>query len=175
MRGVLIADHRTSGNASARLLQAKVMRGFARHGRRGPTADVIRTMREVELLSPAGLVVGKTGAFEPNVTKLERVCGQIVRGLYRYHAGERLPESHGVAVYIVSAFTPQDSEQRDAIEQLIAIGLGGNVREQGDVFTFDYRLIEPGSSAWVMQFYGAFAVIASTLSKTSAPSHIKLW
>jgi hypothetical protein len=175
MRSVLIADHRNNGNASARELQAKVMRGFAHHGRGGPTADIVRTMREVELRSPAGLVVGRTGAFEPNINKLERVCSQIVRGLYSFHAGTRLPDSHAVVAYIIAAFTPQDSEQSEAIEQLIAIGLGGNVRELGDVFTFDYRLIEPGSSAWVMQFYGGFAAIASTLKRENAPPHMRLW
>ncbi len=173
MRSVLVVDHRSNSNPSARELQSKVIRGFARHGRGGPTADIVGTMREVELRSAAGLFVGTTGAFDPNIDKLEHVCSQIVRGLYWSHAGTRLPETHGVGAYIVAAFTPKNAEQRESIEQLIALGLGGNTRELGDVFKFDYRLMGAGSSAWVMQFYEGFVAIAATLEKAATP-HRKL-
>jgi hypothetical protein len=175
MRSVLIVDHRNEANESARQLLTKFIRGFARHKRSGPTADIISTLRETEIRSPAGLILGTTGAFAPNIDKLERVCGQIVRGLYWSITKTRLPDSHGVAVHIVAAFTPRDTEHRELIERLIESGMGGNPRQLGDVFAFDHRLIEPGTSAWVMQLYGGFAAAASTLKKSDVLPHRQFW
>ena len=171
MRNVLMIDYRTRSNVSTDELRARVLRGFAHHRGGGPTKSILKTMRRVEMRSPAGLVIGKTGSFEPDVGNLERVCSQIVRGLYWQHSGERLLETHSVGAYLVSAYTPTDDEQRESIQQLISIGLGGNYRQLGDVFEYDYRLVEAGASAWVMQFYGTFVAIAVTVNKTDAPRH----
>jgi hypothetical protein len=171
MRNVVVIDYRTAQSGSSAEVRDKALRSFAHHRGGGPTKSIIETLRKVELRSPAGLVVGNTGAFTPDIDRLERVCGAIVRGLYRHHAGERLPDTHGVGVYITAAFDPKDKEHQNSVRQLIAIGLGGNRRRLGDVFEYDYRLIEPGASAWVMEFYGGFPVVAVTISKLTAPPH----
>jgi hypothetical protein len=175
MRNVLMIDHRTPVNASTDEVRSRVHRGFARHRGGGPTKDIVKTMREIELRSPAGLFVGRSATFDPNLEKLERVCAQIVRGLYKIYSGQRVPITHGLGTYILGAITPQTDEQRESINQLLQLSAGGNDHRLGDVFRFDYQLMEGGSSAWYLEFYESFTSIAVTIKKTEVPPTRRLW
>ena len=175
MRAVLNVDHRTERNEVVLEIQAKVIRSFARHRQTGPTGDIVKSMREIDLMSPAGVYLGRTGAFDPNMDRLDHVCGQIVRRLYWVHAHTRLPDTHGVGVYVAAAFTPKSQEQYENVARLFAIAQAGGNLSYGDVFSYDHRLERDGLSAWSLNFYGAFPVVAVTIRKTDALTTRQLW
>lgn len=96
---------------------------------------------------------------------MSRVAARIVRGLYFRELGERLPDSHGVAVYVVANFDSTNLQWVNGIRGLNRFAFEGKtVSIHADVFRYAFNTV-PGTTAntvWTMLFYGSTPIVCFT-------------
>jgi len=141
-----------------------IFRALYRPEARGISTKLVRETFRVDSISPSGLYLGKRYAFNVDLPRIFRVVERIVRGLYFHETGERLPHSHGVAVWSEETLVACG---HDAIEHarntIVAPLLQVQPKTVGPA-TFSYRhLILPDlASAWLLGFYDRIFFLAVT-------------
>jgi hypothetical protein len=152
MQLVLLARHVMEGHPAAAELIAKAGRGFKHHRGGGPAPSVLATIHTLFRHTPQGTV--ETGAFIPELDRIERVCALVTRGLFFEETGRVLPSGYCVVARFIDG-TREKAEVRDFLESATALIGVGTGRVFGDYF--EYKFITPdddrNSSAWLLTFY----------------------
>lgn len=150
------------------------LRGLRRPEHLALRKTFLRGVRRVEVRTPAGLYLGKAGAYDVDLGRLNRVATRVVRGLFFHHMGYRLPDSCGVDARCTDGI---DSTQADVIEMIRNwVGICRTqqpiVKGQG-TFRYWYRFVDdqaahPNSSVWLLLFYDTVAFFGMTVDNQGA-------
>ena len=137
----------------------------------GWRSHVIANTTIVDVVTPAGLYLGRTGQFEFDAHRLNRVVARTARGLFLYEFKRRLPPDYGLRVLMVHGLSP---EQQSALPPLVAPIIAQPPRVfGGDVFS--YRVAadpdEPNATGWLLTFFESFHFVAVTESRTLGQSN----
>jgi hypothetical protein len=113
-------------------------------------------MREVQLVTPAGLHVGRTGMYKPDAERLNRSVEKIARGLHFHHTGRPIPADMPPTARLHVRADPVPETLRDALTAL------PNARSIADgSFHYRWYISETnGASAWGMVFYRSILGVA---------------
>ena len=108
-------------------------------------------------------------SFQFDLTRFERVMEKIVRGLYAYHMGQRMPDEYGV---VVAPRLDQDFFERS--RKWIEANDPSPVYELGPLKTVCYRYasksINAAGNNWLVTFYNRYAFYAHTGAKRDFPA-----
>ena len=133
------------GPAGARLFRSQTSRTLL-HNRR-LMGQLIADMREVELRTPEGLIVGTAPAVPLGSAAYDTVINRIVRGLHWHHTGHILGDRVDLKINWHRSLTRQIFE----MTRSWATGVVGQSQ-----FVYKYAVFDgvPLASVWVFQFYG---------------------
>ena len=107
-RFALTSRIEAGGNAEALKASETVLRSLDRPQARGFTQSLLSTVSSVDLFSPGGIFLKKTGSYDPDFGRLERVAKRVVKGLFFHEFQRRLPLSYDAAVYSADARRMRD-------------------------------------------------------------------
>jgi hypothetical protein len=79
---LVVALRHDVDHPDAAVARDSAMRSLARPQAGGLRAAFLSATREVELRSPGGLYVGRTGAYDINIVRLDRIARRITLGLF---------------------------------------------------------------------------------------------
>jgi len=147
---------RNSHPVSERVLTNSVIRSLERSSR--AVAELFRGYRLLPRTTPSGIVTEVSPGFQIHLGRINRVIEKIVRGIYYYKSGSKLPAEYGVGVYEGNGFW--EDEQTQAL-----ITAMSPIEHQGDdVFTCRYVRdnADPNRIAWLLSFYGRIGFFALT-------------
>lgn len=82
----------------AKAIADDAIRGLARGRSTAFRTTFLRGVREVDLVSKAGIYLGRGGTYNVNLKRLNSVAKRIVRGLYLHHYKKLLPFGDSVEV-----------------------------------------------------------------------------
>lgn len=152
---------RGSHPVAERLLTGPVIRSLERSQR--AIADFFRGLHVAPRTTPSGLIVGAGTAFQIDLNRLHRVPEKIVRGIYYFKSGTRLPADH-----VVRVFPGNEFWQDTGCQNLIASMCPGE-HQGDDVFYCRYVRDNSGQdmTAWLLVFYQQIGFFAWTERATT--------
>jgi hypothetical protein len=131
---------------------------------------LLSTLRQVEVLSPGGIHLGKAHAIGFSAGRMGRILAKIANGLLWHHAHVRLRDDTVVAFYeiddvkVLSPFLPH---------------LKANVIGDGSVVAYRYGVApeDAQGTMWVIQFYGTkiFQILTLPCGSKNLPEHGKTY
>jgi hypothetical protein len=132
------------------------VRGLADEKRRGLRKRVVSSIEEVDVVTPAGLYLGRAARFKPDIKRLHRVVSFTVRGLLYLFNGSRVASDYTIQVAHLEPLFDGDDDSVKA-----AVGLAEEVMKSekhtigGTVFNYWCVISEENhiESAWVLQYY----------------------
>jgi hypothetical protein len=151
--------------AGRALWQEKIRRMYAKN--LGLRYRIAASLRRVNLVTPAGLFLGRHFSQKPDFPRLEKVVVKIVRGLYYVEHG--LPLSRHT---IVEALFLRSNREREAAEKYSHMLKDGQ-RAWPGIFSYRANRVEdyPQGSMWLLQFYdfAAFWALSHDNALTGGP------
>lgn len=132
------------------------------------------TLHSIFVGGPTG--VEETGAFLPELNRIERVCALVVRGLFFHELGRALREDYSVRAHLLGAaeVPAEDAAFLAAIAARMEI-------ERGRTFSdlFEYRFTRdpqnPDFSAWRLDFYQTSRIVSVTKPSNDFPPGSRLY
>lgn len=118
----------------------------------------------VRRVTPAGLDLGVGRLLTGSGARLDSVAKRIIKGLFFYKKGRRLPDDHCVQTVHVSRWGLLPGETRDAADEFVAALLNEKPERIGDAFGF-WHLWSPNGwarSLWLLEFYGRIEFFCTT-------------
>jgi hypothetical protein len=157
-RIVLMRQDVGDSPAGSRLLPS-LFRDLERKESMGLSKRIIRTMREEEVRTPQGIILGKTPVYEAENIRLERTIKRIAYAFTYHVTGETLPDNYEIFVHTTL-------ETDKAFVEMIAPVLKGRTRTSigGDVFSYTSASVAEDrfSALWLFVFYDRVPYVAIT-------------
>jgi hypothetical protein len=158
LRDTIVKYHRVGDLPHAQQLLKKVLRGLSNPKKAAYARYTHDSIVEMDVATPAGLVVGRHPAYRVDRVRLERVAGRYARGLHRYEFGERVAESTPIRVVC------NPDEVNELAAEFTAGFLGAEVRLiQKHVFWYAVKrpTDRPDVSYWLLMFFDVFPIVAA--------------
>ena len=142
-------------------------RSLVRPQQRGLTRGFLQTVRDVQRLTPAGIILPPVGAFYPDMTRIQRVVGRIVKGLYFHETASIVPPEHRIRVTALPFSCANGGPSSDVATKLVeaAEAVIANTTARiigGGVFRY-WVHYQQGGSIWCLVFYEAAGFLALTI------------
>lgn len=140
------------------------LRALTKPKKKGFRKAFLNSVHEVDLVTPSGLYLGKAGTYDVNLERLSKVAARIVKGLFFYEKGFRLPDRYTAFAYSESSF---DWNQSDLQPML---GIWGSLLSiqpciiANGAFSYRFKFLEDDSncSIWLQVFYEKVVFIGAT-------------
>ncbi len=143
------------------LLEGKVSRNLLRPESLRQRDEIVATMQPGTLEMQPNVYLSGVWSFRIDLDRFERVMRKIVRGLYAFHMGRRMPDDYGVIV-----IPRMDDEMVEHSRQWIESNNPSPLNELGPRKTVCYRYASKSPSAlgnnWLVTFYGRYSFYAHT-------------
>src|SRR5262249_4870498 len=107
---------------------------------------------------------GYAATYSPDDARTCRVIARTVRGLYFLQFGARLPNTHGVAVYLLAGLN-LSAKETDEVRLLSKIAIEGkSLGVHREVFVYAVNRVPDAAhvTVWTMMFYGGTGVLCFT-------------
>ncbi len=161
LRGDVVSQPDVAGgvlNAAIRSLSRPQAREYAR--------SFLKTVQEVRLRTPAGLEIGRTGAYWADRERLFREVARIVRGLFFHEVREPLTNDYVVRVF-EDTFIDWDRLDKPVLKQFKrTTQVLGSIEQRciGRAFRYWFLLTseDPRVSACLLTFYENGVFLALT-------------
>lgn len=144
-----------------RLLEGKVLRNLSRPESHREREAIVATMRPVTIEIEPDVYLSGVWSFQIDLTRFERVMSKIVRGLYAFHMGERMPDDY--AVMVLPRMDQDLFEGRktwiEANDPSLTYRLGTN---HTVCYRYASRAVNPLGNNWLVAFYQRYAFYAHT-------------
>ena len=150
----------------------EVLRSLQRVEAAGFRNVFLRGIHEVERITPAGLYLGRTLAYDVDLNRLGAVCSRMIRGLWYRHHGTRLPDGFTAQALAAAGLRDVDAETFLAASRFFGPMIqAGTIHSVGRVFSYvfsaddhDHRV-----SAWILLFYRRVVFIGFTSPADAVP------
>jgi hypothetical protein len=150
----------------AAVARDSAMRSLGRPQASGLRTAFLSAIREIDLRSPGGLYIGRTGMYDIDVGRLDRVARRITLGLFYKETGRPLPDNYAVKAYLLSAVDPSATDALARLSHVIdALKSGRSPAFVGRrVMSYWWRLTQEDHnvSAWLLVFYERVSWITIT-------------
>jgi hypothetical protein len=150
-------------SSAAKEPQEAALRSLWRPQGRRFARGFLRSVREVEVRSPAGLVIGTTGRYTADFPRLECVAERIAQGLFFHHFERRLADDFQAIAYCSDHLEP--AYRYTMAAQLGQTVLRGDRHEIGaEVFEYwvQAQVGDADTSVWLFRFYQATEFVVFT-------------
>jgi hypothetical protein len=164
-RNVLTFRHDVE-HPDAEVAREAGLRSLVRPEAPGLRAAFLRSARDVELRTPAGLYVGQAGTYTVDIPRVDRVVQRIMTGLLYGDARRPLPPGYSPKAYLLTNI----SQAADDVLRLIVVTV---LQEATPRFigarTVGYRILpasdDVNASACLVTFYERVTWLGLTVSR----------
>jgi len=139
----------------------KVLRSLKNPRKKGMQKSIMSTLKEVNLYTPSGIYLGKSGMLPVDVKRLLKVVERIIRGIFYTENGFRLPSE-----YKVRAFSLEPVKFDRNVIDLISMVKTSSPKTIGNgVFTYWLKPTEEdvNTTLFLLLFYEKVTFIGFTL------------
>lgn len=146
----------------------RAIRSLARPEAAGFRNAFVKTVREVELRTAAGLILGKTGKFDADLSRLNRVFSRVLKGLYFKQKGKRVPASCEVSVIVLDSVDDRDGQILLELQRTIAFLNDVPETVVGrDVFRYRLKFVhdEPDSGIALITLYSTVHMLGYIINR----------
>lgn len=150
------------------------LRGLGRDQHTRFRKTFFQGVREVDIKTLDGIYIGRSGAYDVDLARLDKVAMRIVRGLYFHCYHKPLPTCCEVDAWCVDGFESADSSVIQALQSWIIQLQQKPPTEIGEgVFKYWHFLVDGNgqsdgySSAWLLLFYESTAFFGVTIGRRS--------
>jgi len=154
---VMVLKYKAGSHPEAVGIRPSVFCGLQMPEKLGFARALVRTIRQVQVQTPAGLHLGRQTAFDVNLGRLDRVVARITRGLFWLHQRGRIPDGFEIAVYSEDGLRELDAHEIERIRGEVVIPVLNNPTHSvgRGVMRYWYALASdrPHASAWIYEFY----------------------
>lgn len=167
---ILLMRWEAEESESARACRPGLYRSLDRPEAAGFLGLILANTREVNVLTPAGLHLGRKATHIVDHLRVERVIGRTVWALFFHHFKMRLPADCVAAVWDVARL--QDIGRLEQVARVVApLKHSEEHVIGGDVFAYRFLSAseQPTTSAWLLTFYGAVEFVVLTVPRAMAP------
>jgi hypothetical protein len=169
---MIVLKDKAGSHPEAVLLRESVFRGLRNPRKVGFARSIVRSIRSVQLRTPAGLYVDKAPGFNVDLSRLDRVVARITRGLFWHHRKIRLPDGFAVEAYSEAGLRDMEPAHIEEMQQEVigpvlrqpAHSIGNGVLKYWYAFATDAEHV----SAWILEFYGDVRFAALTIPGVTA-------
>jgi hypothetical protein len=163
LRSELITEDRAAQHPEAAAAHDAFMRALRNPAKLGFRKNFFRRLSPVELRTPEGLRIA-TGVQVINLGRVLPVVDRIIRGLFRYHVGRRLPLRCRVQSWTIHQI---EDDQMETVREMLSFLKHRPKYEIGSDGAFRYSFaITPDNengSVWSLEFYKAHLFVGATL------------
>lgn len=144
---------------AASRLRPAVLRSLRNPNQRRFRAAFLRTVKQADVRTPAGLYLGQVPMYHMEMDRMHRVAGRIIRGLYYHVTKERLPPN----AEALPVFEPQNVTAVGGVWLGRLLSLPETVIGEG-VFSYRFKFFpdRQWASVWLLLFYDTVAIIGAT-------------
>jgi len=141
-----------------------VHRALSRPEQRRLTTGLVRSLRDVELRTVAGLYLGRAKTYTADIKRLDNVIRRTMLGLYFHETGQRLPTECVATVFCVEGFAEANFDVQSAVVRLVDQAVMGKRRTFGDdVFSYWAQgFEEPHATLWLFALHRRVLFIGFT-------------
>jgi hypothetical protein len=146
----------------------KLLRSLQKPKKKGFRKLLLNNLSPVDLYTPAGIYLGKTGAYSVDMKRVNSVIRRIAQGLFYKEKGRRLPDNYRVWVYCINDIINENPDLLGTfvMKDIVSSTLQGNPLAIGsDIFKYwcKFAIDEENSSALVLSFYDKVHFLALTM------------
>lgn len=164
-KNMLMMRHDVGDHPRAAPVTNSVLRAYSRPRKRKSLNALFRTMRDVDVVTPAGLRLGKAGIYEVDLGRLGLVVNRTIRGLYYHETGRVIPADTLVRSVSVTDYESPDPNAAQQIGTFVAHALTlDETVVAGGIFRYRRQLSEttPFTSFWLLGFYDSVWYLGMT-------------
>lgn len=144
-----------------------IKRSLAKPGKFGLFKGLYETFQTVDMVTPAGIIVGRQLAFKADMNRLRRVVRRMVKGFFFHETGRRVPDAYDVLAASEDTVRKWPSDaQAEIVESLVKplltyapVVLGNSAFSYQAAF--DKK--DVNTSAWMFTFYDRARFLGLTL------------
>lgn len=165
----------TANTKDAAAARDSFIRSMQRYDHSKFRKSFLSGVRSMNIMTPAGLHIGKRIVYEVDLARLGRVMSRIIKGLYYCHFYKRLPSEVSVSSWTIDGLNDLDDDGRDTLYKIIAPLSNAKDNLIGDGNTFCYRYITADReycSAWLLTVYGSTIFLGLTVLEENIDSEI---
>jgi hypothetical protein len=162
LRLILSLRHDAHEHSDVHEVWPTVRKSLKRSEAMGFRRSLIKTIRIAELRTNAGLHIGKAAVYDADLSRLNRVVERIMKGLFFYHRGKRLPDDLRANVYALDGFTQSDVEVAECFVRFYQFVHEAELHVIGEnVFSYRMRFLSdvPDAGIFFCTFYNAMSFI----------------
>ncbi len=163
----LVLREDTPEHPAAKQLFRAVIRGLSRPQSTGLRQDLLHRIHEVQRVTPAGLYLGESPAYDVDLSRLDKVASCTLKGLFYHEAGKRLPDEYFAQAFSAAGFVKLTPEKQVQVKRTVDLLLNRPFREVGKRKVFVYWHLastdDPCITAWLLLFFQRTAFIGFTV------------
>ena len=125
-RTVIALRDTVGDNPNVQSLLPLVLRSLKKPQKAAFRHSLLKSLRKLQVRTPAGLILGNRGAYDVDLVRLDNVASRIVRGLYFHESGQRLPDGFAVSSFSEDGLRDLDAETLAKMQQTVLAPLLAN-------------------------------------------------
>jgi len=152
-------------------VRSTAIRGLGRPQARGLLASLLAMTKMVDVVTPAGIYLGRAAGYAPDNRRLEQVACRTALGLFFKASGEcRLPPAYSAKAYLLSVMNRSvyDQAAQPVIDDLLASGPPRFIGRP--VLTYWWSRVPEDQhvTAWLLVFFQRVSFLVFTTPKDSS-------
>ncbi len=157
-RVAILCSAKVSDNLLAQSSIDSLVRSLNRKKQKKFARTIMRSIKEVEIITEAGILLSKEPVFQLDIERIDRVAQRIIRGLFFHEKGYKLPSEYRVFAKI------QQFGLEPILKQLPEVQFPQLRIVQNGIFSYTFRETEEdqNSSIWLLLFYEELPLIGFT-------------
>ncbi|MDX2215705.1 MAG: hypothetical protein SFY66_20755 [Oculatellaceae cyanobacterium bins.114] len=157
-RAAILSSAKVSETPLAQGAIDSLVRSVSRQKQRGFSRTILKSIKEVEIVTKTGIFLGKEPAFQLDIERIDRVAQRIIRGLFFHEKGYAVPAGYEVFTSI------QQFGLEPILEQLTEVHFPQLHIVQDGIFSYTFKETEedPNSIIWLLLFYKELPLVGFT-------------
>lgn len=162
---VLSMRYDTYEYSSAKENWPSILRSFKRPESIRLKNQVFETLKEVDLYTPAGIFIGKSGTYLASMTRVEKVLERIIKGLYFKEKEKRLSDNSELKFLMLNELPKLVEEDKLIVYKIL--NLINTIEPQhigNDAFAYKIRYLDDNDKGFgaILTFFKfiSFLIIA---------------
>ncbi len=163
---LMVALRHDVDHPDAAAARDSAMRSLERPQAGGFRAAFLSALGDVELRSASGLYLGRAGAYNVDVERLDRVARRITLGLFYKKTERLLPRDYTAKAYLLSQIDPSATDAITRLSGMVDALRAGRapafVGRRVLSYWWHSAVDDPNASAWLLIFYERVSWVAIT-------------
>lgn len=157
-RAAILSSAKVSENPLAQGAIDSLLRSFRREKHKKFSRNILRNIKEIEVVTKAGIFLSKELALKLETERINRVAQRIIRGLFFHEKKYPLPAGYEISVSI------QQFGLEPLFKQLSEVHFPQPRIVQDGIFSYTFKETEEdsNSSIWLILFYKELYLVGFT-------------